>query len=132
MSVVAVDLYSFLADVTHREKVKLFFARNCTTSGVDREQDRPCNAATQEAQDNHNLEKAHEEITVDRLVIQNVLILEVLEIFQPSEEATALWWSLSLGPQMIKIRPRRVDSAKALAENEKGRDKGSGEDCCRY
>lgn len=85
MRVVAVDTNSYLGDIAHREKVKLLFGRIGTTSSVNGEQNRPCNAAAQEAQDNHDLEEAHKEVAVDRLVIQDVLILKVLEVFHPSE-----------------------------------------------
>jgi hypothetical protein len=130
MRIVTVNVDSFLPDVAHREDVELLLAN--TTCCVDREQNRPRDAAAQEAQDNHHLEEAHEEVTVDRLVVQDVLILEILEVFNPSKQAPTLGWSLPLDPQMVKVRPGRIDSAEGLAEDNEGREEGRGKDCCRY
>lgn len=130
MRIVAVDVDSVLPDVAHRENIELLLAN--TTSCVDREQNRPRDAAAQEAQDNHHLEEAHKEVTVDRLVVQDVLILEILEVFDPSKQTPTLGWSLPLNPQMVKVRPGRIDSAEGLAEDDEGREESRGEDCCRY
>ena len=129
MGVIAVDVDARVRDVTHREKVELLLPT--VTSRVDWEQDRPRDASAQETYNDHHLEEAHKEVAVDRLVVQDILILEIFEVFYPSEHAPARGWSLSLNPQMVEVCPRCIHSAERLAENDEGRDKGGSEDSCR-
>jgi hypothetical protein len=129
MSIVTVDVGTGLLDIAHGEKVELLLT--CTTSRVDRPQNRPCDKAAQEANNHHHLEESYKQIAINRLVVQDVFIFEVLKVFDPAKHAPTLWWSLSLDTQMIKVCSWRIHSAERFAEDDEGRYESTGEDCCR-
>ena len=128
--IVTVDVNALVLDVTHGEKVKLLLSS--ATGGIDRKQNGPGDARAQETQDDHDLEEAYKKVTVNRLVIQNVLILEILEVLDPSKHSTTRRWGLSPLPKVIEVRSRRIDATEVPAEDKKGCDEGSGKNCCRY
>jgi hypothetical protein len=86
MGIEAVGVHAIGVNIAEREHIELLLS--IATSCVDWEENRPCDDRAQEAHDDHHLEEAHEEVAVDRLVIQDVLILQVFEIGDPSKEAS--------------------------------------------
>jgi hypothetical protein len=79
VGVVAVNVATVGVDIAHGKQVKLCLAG--AASCVDREQDGPCDDAAQKTNGDKDLEEAHEEVTVNGLVVKDVLVLETLEIF---------------------------------------------------
>lgn len=71
MSIVPVVL-SALVDVGIGEQVKL--ALTCSTSDVDREQNRPCDAASHKANNYKDLEKAKKQVGIERLVLERMVV----------------------------------------------------------
>lgn len=80
MCVVAIRV----GDIAHTENVELFLPS--TSSCIDREQDWPCYTAADKGDDGEHLHVSQEEITVERLVLQNMIIGERLEVGYPAEK----------------------------------------------
>lgn len=68
MSVVAVRI----DDIAETQDVELFLTT--TTCSVDREENRPCDTGTNQADDNENLEESKEKVTVKGVVFENKVI----------------------------------------------------------
>lgn len=130
MSIVAVDILAFGIDVTHGEKIELLLA--CPSSCIDGEENGPCDKTSQEAGDDEDLEEAHEQVAVNGLVVENVLVLEVLEVLYPSQEASARCGRLSLLPQVVEIGSRRIDSAEIFARDKESNHEGERKNGSRY
>lgn len=130
MGIETVGVDAISIDVAEGEQIELFLS--ISASCIDREENGPCDDRAQEAHNDHHLEEAHKEVAVDRLVVQDVLILEVFEVCYPSKKAPLWSWRLSLLSQVIEVRPRRIHSAEGLAENDECCDEGTGEDRCRH
>jgi len=56
-----------VGDVRHAEDVELRSAS--TTGSIDREEDRPCDEAADETNDDRDLEESQEQETVERLML---------------------------------------------------------------
>ena len=125
LGIVTVNVGASGVNVAHREQVKLLLAS--TARSVDGEEHGPSNQTSEETGNDKDFEEADKEIAVNRLVVENVLVLEVFEVSYPSKKARTGRWCLSLLAQMIEVRPRRVDPAEVFARDEEGRDKGKGE-----
>jgi hypothetical protein len=53
---------------------------------IYREQDRPCDQTTHETHEDNHLEESHVEVAIERLVIENELIIYSAEVGDPSKE----------------------------------------------
>ena len=80
-----------LGHIAHGENVQLLVSS--AASGIDREQDRPCDDTSQKTNDNDELEVAHEKVGVDGLVVEDVFVANGAVILDPAEEAIAWWGS---------------------------------------
>ena len=80
-----VSVFVWLADIGKGNNIQLCLASS--TSSVHRKEDWPCNASSPEAQNGHQLQESQVQITIERLVIENVFILEVFEMVHPAEFA---------------------------------------------
>ena len=120
-----------IGDVAHGEQVKLLLAS--TTGGIDGEQDGPCDDAAKEADDNEQLEEAHEEVAVDGLVVEDVLVLDAAEVLDPAEEAIAGRGGLAVVAQAVDVGSGRIQAAEGATEDQEeghedhGRDGGGDE-----
>lgn len=83
MSVIAVDIDSVVLDIAHGENVKLLLS--AAAGCIYREQNGPGDAGTQKGDNNHDFEESHKKVAVNRLVVQDVLILEIFKVFHPAK-----------------------------------------------
>lgn len=58
----------------------------CSAGGVDGEQHRPGDAASNEADDGHHLEVTQVKVAIERLMLQDVGIVDVAEGTQPIQQ----------------------------------------------
>jgi hypothetical protein len=111
-----------LGDIAHRKDVQLLLS--CATGRVDGEEDRPRDNASQQADGDEDLEEAHEEVAIDRLVVENICVREILKILYPPKEARARCRRLALLPQMVEVRSWRVHATEVLSGDEESSHKG--------
>ena len=114
-------------DVGHGQKVELLLTT--AAGGIDGEQDRPGNEAADKGQNDHHLEEADKEVAVNRLVVEDVLILDVSKVLYPAKDARIRGWRLALLAQVVEVGPGGIDSAEVLAHDEEDGDKSDGDDC---
>jgi hypothetical protein len=130
MGVVAVDIGACGINITHGEEIELLLAS--PSRCIDGEENRPCDKTSQEAGDDEDLEEANKQVAVNGLVVENVLVLEILEVFYPSQEASARCGRLSLLPQVVEVGSRRVDSAEIFARDKESQHEGEGKKRSRH
>jgi hypothetical protein len=155
------------ADVAHGQKIQLLLASAALfMSGwgvhaidqpayrsVDGEEDGPCDEAAQEAENNDELEVAHEQEAVNGRVVQNVLVGRAAEVADPSQERGAGRWGLApvragqlqillpmrrrwilfiwcdvLFSQAVEVGSGGVDAAEFVAEDQEEGDEDDGDD----
>ena len=82
MSEVAVVV---VGDVGHVEHVELFLTS--PTSGIDWEEDRPGDEHAYDAADDHDLQQAEEEKSVQTVVVQDIGVWHGIELTEPRSKA---------------------------------------------
>ena len=120
MGIVAVHIL----DVAHGEQIKLLLAS--AAGGIDREQDGPGDDASQETQDDEQLEEAHKQIAVDGLVVEDVLVLDAAEVLDPAEEAIAGRGGLAVVAQAVDVGARGIQAAERATEDQEEGDEHHG------
>lgn len=81
VSIVPVDV----DNVAETQHIKLLLT--ATASCVDGKQYWPRNAATEEANDDEDLEVAEEEIAIERIAFKDVMVRKALEVSDDTEES---------------------------------------------
>jgi hypothetical protein len=115
-----------ILDVAHGEQIKLLLAS--AAGGIDREQDGPGDDASQETQDDEQLEEAHKQIAVDGLVVEDVLVLDAAEVLDPAEEAIAGRGGLAVVAQAVDVGARGIQAAERATEDQEEGDEHHGYD----
>lgn len=85
-----------ITDVAETDEVQLLQARSA--GRIDGKQDRPSYQAAEEAQRHGNLQIAEEEEAVQRVMIEDIAVRNLVERFDPTEQSPwQLWRSFSEG-----------------------------------
>ena len=120
--IVAVDVHGrLLGNVAHGEDVKLLVPS--APSGIDGEENRPCDDASQQRDGDEDLEVAHEEIAIDGLVVKNERVGEIFEIFYPPKQPPTGSWRLALLAEMVEVGSRGIYATEILSRNDESRHK---------
>jgi hypothetical protein len=99
---------------------------------IDGEEDGPRDQTAQKADDDEQFEVAHEQISVNGLVVQNVDILDVLEVLDPTEKARARGRRLALVANAVDIGARRVHATELATEDQEQGDEEERDQKGRY
>jgi len=80
-------------DIAEAEDVQL--NASCATSSIDWEQDRPCYQTADEANRDRDLQISKEEEAIERLVVKNIAVRDLVEGSNPVEQPfRQVWGSL--------------------------------------
>lgn len=71
--------------VSKRKDIELRFTTS--SSYVDWEQDRECDAATDQTSDDSHLEETQEQVTVQRVVVQDIAIRNIEKVAEPCKDS---------------------------------------------
>lgn len=122
MSVVPVWVF----DIGHAQNVQLLLTT--AASGIDREQDRPGDNASDKTHDNQDLEEAEPQVTIKRVVSEHMAVGKGRVVFDQAEEAGVGLGSLPAILEESFIRPRTVDTRITSPNKEESREGDDGDD----
>ncbi|KAB8342909.1 hypothetical protein FH972_022506 [Carpinus fangiana] len=115
MGVVAISL-SVDVDVAVRQQLKLL--QTASSSGIDGEENGPCDACTDEGDDDHGSEEAQEQVGVEGVVVEHEGVWQREELLDPSEHARLRLGGLLVVSEAAQIGTRLVKADPPEAEPE--------------
>lgn len=113
-------------DIADAKEVEL--GLSITASGIDGEQDRPGDAAADEADDSDDLKEAQEQVAVERVMVQDVGVGDLPESRDPGEKALGKLGRAFLLAKRAHMRPRSILARNSAAQEQEDTDIDAGKD----
>lgn len=106
---------AMLPDVGNTQDIELLIAS--FPSCIDGEQNRPSNETPDEANDGRKLDISEQEIRIERMMLEDVGIGQLVHAHDPIPKAGRRFRSAFPGTQRAEVRTRHVHSAIAATKN---------------